>query len=60
MSSTSRVQELVQGVMYSRVHNLDKMNFIFDSDSQPSPDFKKWGCQNNFCPEGELMMSSSF
>ena len=48
------------GVMYSRVHNLDKSNFIFDCGLQLSPDFKKWGCQNNFCLEGELMSSSTF
>ena len=46
--------------MYFRVRNLDKSNFSFDSGSQPSPDFKKWGCQNNFRPENELMTSPSF
>ena len=51
---------IVHGLMYFGVHSQDKSNFIFDSDSQPSPDIKKWGCKNNICLEAELMMLSSF
>ena len=40
-----------------RVRSLDKSNVIFDSGSQTSPYFKKWGCQNNICPEEELMIA---
>lgn len=49
---------IVQDLMYSRVHSGDESNFI-NSGSQPSPDFKKWKCQNNFCPEDEPMISST-